>query len=533
MTRYGAYAGALAVVAFMMGGIIMSLEMVASRYLTPFFGGAITTWGAIISTVLAALSIGYYLGGALADRHPHPTRLGVLTLPAAIYMAALPGFAPDFALWTAESIADIRWGVMTASVVLFCPPLVLLGAYSPFIIRLVIRHQAHSGRIAGLIYAVSTVGSIVGTLVTTFYLVPQFGTRAITLGLSAAAAACAVALFALARTQEAGDVAGRRSSLGTRLAAGTGMALYLAVAFLVLSANGASAAPIKPPEPAPGTSVHKAFFALENQIAFVESPYNTIIVLEKGDYRTMQFGYRQRRYTETRINKNDVTELPVEYTRTMTAALAYAREQNSLAMIGLGGGSTTRYLAHFMPDLDIDVVEIDPDVIVLAETYFNVEPGDRYRVTAMDGRLFLTRRPARYDIIMVDAYRGWFVPFHLTTVEFYELAKRRLSPGGVLAQNIEPTTLLFDSTIATLTAVFDHVDIYKGGYNVVALGYDGPKKEPSGLGARARALQDSHGFRYPLPDLLAGALPLDYDDGKLPLTDDFAPANMLHVSPRE
>lgn len=258
-----------------------------------------------------------------------------------------------------------------------------------------------------------------------------------------------------------------------------------------------------------------------------ESLYNNIFVYRDQTYVTMTFGYNKRIYTESRMNLADRTELPVAYTRYMTVALAYARERSALAMIGLGGGRTSQYLHQFLPAAHIDVVELDPDVIDLAREHFRLQEGPRYRLHAADGRLYLRRVARSYDIVLVDAYRGPFVPFHLLTREFYELLRKRLNQGGVVAQNVEPSTMLFDSAIATMRAVFDQVDLYPAGGNVVVIAYDGPKRELAALEAHAVELQQGLSLPYPLPELVAARRRLVSPlDGNI-LTDDFAPANML------
>ena len=258
-----------------------------------------------------------------------------------------------------------------------------------------------------------------------------------------------------------------------------------------------------------------------------ESLYNNIFVYRDQTYVTMTFGYNKRIYTESRMNLADRTELPVAYTRYMTVALAYARERSALAMIGLGGGRTSQYLHQFLPAAHIDVVELDPDVIDLAREHFHLQEGPRYRLHAADGRLYLRRVARSYDIVLVDAYRGPFVPFHLLTREFYELLRKRLNQGGVVAQNVEPSTMLFDSAIATMRAVFDQVDMYPAGGNVVVIAYDGPKRELAALEAHAVELQQGLSLPYPLPELVAARRRLVSPlDGNI-LTDDFAPANML------
>lgn len=265
----------------------------------------------------------------------------------------------------------------------------------------------------------------------------------------------------------------------------------------------------------------------EQLIESRESLYNNIFVYKDHTYVTMTFGYNKRIYTESRMNLADRAELPVPYTRYMTVALAYVSRASDLAMIGLGGGRTSQYLHDFLSDARIDVVELDPDVVALARKHFDLREDSRYRVHTLDGRLFLRRVPRAYDIVLVDAYRGPFVPFHLLTREFYELLRSRLKAGGVMVQNVEPSTMLFDSAIATMRAVFDQVDMYPAGGNVVVVAYDGSRRSDKALLDRASQVQQQAALPYALPDLVNARRHLTSPlDGKV-LTDDFAPANML------
>lgn len=267
--------------------------------------------------------------------------------------------------------------------------------------------------------------------------------------------------------------------------------------------------------------------AADRLIESRESVYNNIYVFERGDQVIMQFGKNKRFWTESVYDRSDPRALPVTYTRFLTAALAYPEAPESLLEIGLGGGRTAAYLNLHMPALNILSVELDPVVIEMAKEHFDLTPNPSFQITERDGRIHLIRDSTKHDIILVDAYRGPFVPFHMLTREFYQTAKRRLVSGGVVAQNIEPTTMLFDSAIATIASVFDQVDLYASGGNVVAIAYDGPQRSQSDLLARADALQNAHGFLYPLPDLIAQRRLLTNAPTADPLVDDFAPVEML------
>ena len=172
-------------VAFVTGAIVMSFEMLGSRYLNPYFGSGIYTWAALISTVLIALTVGYFLGGALADRAASLAVLAVTVMIGSAYLLVLPSFAPAVLEFVLAGIDDIRAGSLLAALALMFFPVTFLGMYSPFAIRLLLRSALRSGRVSGAVYGVSTAGSIVGTLGTTFFLIPAIGSRAITLTLGA------------------------------------------------------------------------------------------------------------------------------------------------------------------------------------------------------------------------------------------------------------------------------------------------------------------------------------------------------------
>lgn len=262
-------------------------------------------------------------------------------------------------------------------------------------------------------------------------------------------------------------------------------------------------------------------------IAKVESVYNTILLYRRGDYVTMTFGYNKRLYTESKYNTKDELELPVKYTRYMTAGLAFADKIERILEIGAGGARTAWYLHRHMPETRITSVELDPAVINLAKKHFGIREEPGIELVQRDGRVFLMRTKETYDAVLVDAYRGPFVPFHLMTREFYELAKRRMATGGVLVQNVAPDTMLFDAAVATVKSVFDHVEFFVAGKNVVTVAYDGKRKTAQQLYERAAALQQRHNFSYDMPDLIERRRMLADPPEHEPLTDDFAPVETL------
>ena len=498
-----AFAFAIYLVAFVTGAIVMSFEMLGSRYLNPYFGSGIYTWASLISTVLAALCAGYFLGGVLADRHPSARVLGATVLIGSAYLLCLPVFAQNLLEAVLAAVDDVRSGSLIAAFAITFFPVTFLGMYSPFAIRLLLRSAQRSGAVSGTVYGISTAGSIVGTLGTTFLLIPAIGSRAITITLGLAGLASGLLLVLLPALR-------RRASLMLLLA--------LALPCAAARADDLIDTTVR-------TELAKR---ADGRIAHIETEHNDIFITKRGRGLTMAFQLKGFDYTESVANLIDPDDLPVTYTQVMTLAVAYPSALDRVLMLGLGGGTLATYLGRFLPDARIETVEIDPAVINAAKTYFGVLETPRVRYLEGDARVFLNRRPDRYDLILVDAFHGGYVPFHLLTREFYTLLKQRLAPGGAAAFNVHDGTKLYAATLATLRAVFASVHLYPTGQGeviVVVTAEAAPKADA--LARRAAALQEKFGFRFALPALLerrtekSGAAPT----GEL-LTDDFAPANL-------
>jgi spermidine synthase len=500
-------------IAFVTGAIVMSFEMLGSRYLNPYFGSGLYTWASRISTVLGALTVGYFIGGWLADRHPSVTVLGGTVLIGSLYMLVLPAFAQPMLEAVLAGIDDIKLGSLLASMAILFFPVTFFGMYSPFAIRLMLRSPAQSGRVSGAVYGISTIGSIAGTLGTTFFLLPSMGSRTLTLSLGAIGVAAALVLFALPWLT-------RRRAAVTGFAATALLLCFAADARAqALVDDAARAALLKRPD---------------GQIARIETEFNDIFITKRRNEITMSFQLKGWDYTESVTDLRDPDALPVHYTRFMPLALAYPETPSKVLMIGLGGGSISTYLGRAMPDLTIDTVEIDAGVINAAKRYFGILETPRVKYISADGRVFLNRNKQLYDLILVDAFHGGYVPFHLLTREFYTLIKQRLAPGGAVAFNVHEGTKLYVSTIRTLNDVFPSVHLYPTGQGeviVVATAQTAPADDV--LKARAAALQQRHGFRYPLPQMLAKRIPQPALGNAELLTDDFAPVDLYDQIGRE
>jgi spermidine synthase len=260
----------------------------------------------------------------------------------------------------------------------------------------------------------------------------------------------------------------------------------------------------------------------------IETQYNNIYVAKHGPRVAMSFRRHGSDYVESVSNLSDWTELTVAYTQVMTVGLVYPeRARSRVLMIGLGAGSLTSYLAGYLPELQIDNVELDPGVIAAAKKYFGLTERDGFKLIAGDGRVFLIRQQKIYDIVLIDAFRGGYVPFHLLTKEFYQILARRLAPKGVAVFNVHQGTKLFDSTLKTLSTVFPSIDVYGTGTGSVIIAVSTEaKREQSALMARANALQQRYQFRYPLTKLVASRHASPAIPAADTLTDDFAPVDL-------
>jgi spermidine synthase len=497
-------------VAFVTGAIVMSFEMLGSRYLNPYFGSGIYTWASLISTVLIALTAGYFLGGALADRTASPAVLALTVIIGSAYLLVLPSFAPAVLEFVLAGIDDIRAGSLISSLALMFFPVAFLGMYSPFAIRLLLRSAQRSGRVSGAVYGVSTAGSIVGTLGTTFFLIPTIGSRAITLMLGALGVIAGLALLALARFE-------RR-----------------AYAVLVIAALAALTAPAGRAESLIDEGIRAAMLGRPNgRLAHIETEYNDVFITKRQNQLVMSFQVKGWDYTESVANLLDPDDLPLRYAQVMTIATIYPETPRKVLMLGLGGGSISTYLGRFMPEAQITTVEIDPGVITAAKTYFGLRETERMRYRAGDGRVFLTRSSELYDLILLDAYRGGYVPFHLLTREFYALVKARLAPGGAAAFNVHDGTKLYASTVKTLGEVFPALDLYPTGRGEVIAVAATSALDKDTLERRAATLQARHGFRFALPQILQRRLDKPQAQAHAAkgevITDDFAPADVYDV----
>ncbi len=310
-----------------------------------------------------------------------------------------------------------------------------------------------------------------------------------------------------------------RCGLGCGLGYGLGCGLGAGLGASVGLACGRSAAAAEP----------------EQVLAEARSQYNHVRVAERGSVRTMYFvGDNGMQYIESRVDRAYPASLDLDYTRTMMAGFLLQPKPRRLLMLGLGGGGMSNYLSGRMPGLEVDAVDIDPEVVRLAQTYFDVPAADpRYRCHVDDARLFVERSTAQWDMIMLDAFRGVFVPYHLKTVEFYRAVLARLAPQGVVVANLHNATRMYPHDRETLAAAFPtrYSFVSEGGNQTTLVASAEPQRRGVyHVRSNARAAQPT--FDFDLMGLAARLyLRRDWDAADI-LRDDFKPDELRAASER-
>ncbi len=422
----------LPLLVFAVGMGSLGAEIAAVRLLAPYFGASTVVWANTIGVVLVALSVGYWLGGRLADRRPELRGLCLLALVAAGLLALVPFVADPLLDVAVDALDSVSAGAFVGSLLavlgLVAVPVLLLGAVAPYAIRLGVTTLEEAGRVSGRLYAISTAGSLVGTLLSALVLIPLVGTRRTFLFF-----ALAIAVVALP-----GLWAGRR-----RYAAA---AVPLAIVALMVLPVGTMKA-----EADNGRVIYET-----------DTEYQYARVVERDDgSRVLELNEGQALHSLWRPG----TVLTGGYWDGMLVApfAGLAEPPRRVAILGNAAGTMARAYAELFPGARVDGVEIDSELSEIGKRYFGLEEGPRLALHHEDARPFLRTADDRYDVIAIDAYRQPYIPFYLSTREFFELCRDRLAPGGVIVINIghpEEQDDLEQVLTATIGAVFPNVVRY-------------------------------------------------------------------------
>jgi spermidine synthase len=386
------------VLAAVVGAASLGAEIAAARLLAPWFGASTIVWANTIATVLVALSAGYWVGGRLADRDPTLRGLSRLVLLAAGLMAIVPFAAGPFLRVSVDALDSVQAGAFAGSLlavlVLIAVPVLVLGCVAPYAVRLSVNAVEEAGRVAGRLYAISTMGSLAGVFLSALLLIPLVGTRRTFL-----AFALALALVAV-------------PSLSRRFA----LAPLAVVVLLVLPAGAVKA-----------TAGERVVWERETEYQYarvVQTP-DGVRRLELNEGQAVHSVYQAGHWL-TGDYWDEMLALPFAVQR---------RPPRSVAILGNAAGTTARAYGHFFPGARVDGVEIDPALTDVGRRLFDLR-GPHLHLHTADARPFLRRATRRWDLIVVDAYRQPYIPFYLATREFFALVRRHLTPDGVVIVNV-------------------------------------------------------------------------------------------------
>ena len=424
---------------FTTGFVTLGVELSASRLLEPAFGSNQLVWAALIGMILLYLSLGAWLGGRLADRYPQRRTLDLTLTLAAIGVALIPTLSQPVLRMAAGGIEQFSPGMLAGALVaigvLFCFPVILLGTTTPWAVRLSVEDLQQSGSIAGRLSALATAGSLLGAFVPVLWLIPTYGTRWTFFILA----------LALMMVLIVGGLRQRH---------------------LVLMVGGALLIGVLALWAAPGGSIRAAWDAGSNgQIVYEdESQYNYLAVRQWGTERHLKLndgtGIHSVYHPDSLLAKGiwDYFLLAPFFSDKVTR---WQGESPNLLIIGSAAGTVSELYTNIYGSIPITGIELDPQIIAVGQQFFAMNQPNLHAVAA-DGRRWLAQQPAnaRWDVVAVDAYRPPYIPFHLTTVEFFELVHSHLNEDGVLAINVGRTAHnyeLVNALAATVAQVFPAV----------------------------------------------------------------------------
>ncbi|MBJ7522132.1 MAG: fused MFS/spermidine synthase [Solirubrobacteraceae bacterium] len=390
----------LEIVVGVVGLATLGAEIAAARLLAPYFGASTIIWANTIGIVLVALSIGYWLGGRRADRDPTPEGLYKIVLLGAVLVGVVPFISGPFLDVAVDALDSISAGAFAGSLlavlVLVAVPVLVLGMVAPYAIRLAVDTVEEAGTVSGRLYAISTVGSLLGTFSSALLLIPLLGTRRTFLVYAILLALVAVVGLARARW----------------VVIPVGLIALMAVPVGIVKADAGAG---------------KVIYDKDTEHQYAR-------VVERPDgARWLELNEGQAVHSMKKPNTVLTDNIWDEYLVAPFAVLDEA--PGRIAILGNAAGTTARAYGELFPDTVIDGVEIDGDLTEIGREYFDMNNPNLITHTA-DARPFLRQTDERYDAILVDAYRQPYIPFYLTTKEFFELARDRLNPGGLVMVNV-------------------------------------------------------------------------------------------------
>ena len=447
---------------FVAGIVTMALEFAASRLIVPVFGSSIYTWGSLIGVILSGLSLGYYAGGRLADRKDAGfIKFCSIIFSAGLYIIFVPSLIAPAAIGISTHIASSttlstisdnssnhndygRYACLLATFLLLLTPTFLLGIVSPYAVKLTTKSLSRLGNMAGNLYSLSTIGSIVGTFLTVFVLIPIFELKYVIYGLGLSLIISSSFSYLFTK-----DMKITVSIIPKVLAACTITLVFVSNTFL-----SSNSIPYYT-----GTLLYQK-----------ETPYAHLDVVDTLDNRERNLILDGGIHST--MNKTNSDALTY-YTMFFPTGLLFNTNAENILFAGGGGFIGPKAFLSAFPNMKVDVVELDPVVIDAAKTYFNIHDNNpRLKIYNYDARDFLSKtHDGKYDITFLDAFSKNNVPFHLMTLQYYEILYKKLGSNGVVVSNqigsLEGglTSDLFRAVYKTMSQVFPHVYVFSTLYN--------------------------------------------------------------------
>ncbi len=456
------------IVVFIASFCTLVIELVAGRIMAPYVGVSLYTWTSIIGIVLAGISIGAYVGGLIADRYPKSPTLGWL-----LFLSGLGAFSISpltNLVGGAEFNTSLMVRILAITAIIFFIPSCLLGMISPVVVKLTLNNLQKTGNVVGKIYAFSTLGSILGTFATGFFLISWMGTRHILLTMGIILVVCAP-IF--------GGFFLRKKTFALFI----GFLCILVILSTACLYGYAAIYPDQLSRPSSPVNSLKTLYGLafnppldEGTYFFRESDYYTIKVKKSnpnGENSLVSLVLDHLIHSYTDLKNPD--HLEYEYIRVYEEVLRWqSHRKSSFRTLFIGGGGYTfpRFIEAKYPTAGVDVVEIDPEITRVAHTYLGIQKDSRIRSFNEDGRWFVMNSPEKkaYDFIFGDAFNDLSIPYHLTTKEFANQLKSLLKPDGLLLANVIDSFkrgAFMPSYIRTLEEVFG-----KGNVHLITLTSD-------------------------------------------------------------
>ncbi|OQA04097.1 MAG: Spermidine synthase [bacterium ADurb.Bin400] len=418
----------LELVVFIGGASVMIFELLGSRMIAPYFGTSLAVWTSLIGVVLASLSVGYSWGGKLADRRADYKMLSAIVFMAGALIGLVAFVQTMILMFLQQVTSDVRIGAVIGSILLLAPPSVLLGMISPYAVKLKVNSLNTSGSTVGNLYAISTIGSIVGTFGAGFFLIAYFGTASLLFMLSLLLIITSLMIFPSSLSKS-------KVSLAVLLLASLWSGAYFKNPEILVDVD----------------TLYNRAFIQEATHAATGRPMR-ILLTEPTEWQSAMF-----------LDRDD--DLVFEYTKYYRLADHFNPDIKKALLVGGGAYSYPKDFLAKHPQARLDVVEIDSRLTDIAREYFNLKDDPRMAIYHEDGRTFLNKNNSQYDAIFMDAFKSFFsVPYQLTTKEAAELMYNSLSDDGVVLMNIissieGQTGEFLRAEYATYASVFPNVYI--------------------------------------------------------------------------